>query len=467
MPEPLPARRLGRLSAAERAARLCDPGTFAREGATLRGADPSSPPGDGLVAGVGLVAGRPVTVIATDGRVLRGTLGAAGAALATRLLEAARRAAHPVVLLLDSDGARQREGLSAVTANARLLATLADLGGHVPRLAALFGAAAGSAAYALALSDLAVAIADRSFAFVAGPAVVTAALGESPTLDALGGTDRHAATGLLHATVPADDDALAWLRAALALLPSSAHDAAPFAAPRPAPSLTALTAALPADTRQAWDFTRAIDAIADADSWLELAPAHGPSIRTGLARLAGRPLLLVTSAPTSLAGAIDAAASRKLARMVRLATAFGLPILTLADTPGFLPGTASEAAAVLCHGAAVIAAYAEASRWVPRVALVLRRAVGAGTVLAAEAEVVLALPDAAIAQMGDAALRAASAAAGLSLPEHAPLTPEEAGFAHRVIAPEAARAELERAFSRLPAPPPPPPGTRRLSLLPL
>lgn len=461
------ARRLGRLSAAERAASLCDPGTFAREHATLCGLSPDAPPGDGLVCGTGLVDGRPVKVVATDGRVLRGTLGHAGATTATRLLDGARRAGHPVALLLDSDGARQSEGIPAVLANAGFLGALADLGGHVPRLGAVFGAAGGSAAYALALCDLAIGIEQRSFAFVAGPAVVEQAIGERTTLTALGGTDLHQTTGLLQAAAPDDGAAIGWLRRALSYLPSSAASL-----PEPLPSTEpaepgALDGLLPDDPRHAWDLARALARLVDRGTFLELGAAFGPSIRTGFARLSGRSVLIVASSSSDLAGALDAAASRKLARTVRLAAAFNLPILTLCDTPGFLPGTAQEAAAILCHGAAVIAAYCEARRSVPRVALVVRRAIGAGSVLAADADIVLALTGAAVAQMGPEALAAASDAAGII---HAPVVtrdPEASGFAHRTIAPATARAEIVRAFERLGPPIPAPHGQRKIALLPL
>ena len=451
------ARRLGRLSAEERAAHLCDPGTFAREAATLQSYT-TAPPGDGLVCGTGLVGGRPVAVIATDGRILRGTIGSAAARTATRLLEGARRSRHPVVLLLDSDGARQSEGIAAVLGNAQLLHMLADLGGHVPRLGAVFGAAGGSAAYALALTDLAVGIADRSFAFVAGPAVITQALGEVTPLTAFG-TELHLRTGLLHDAVDDDHAALGWLRAALHALPSSAshnapttRDASPAATDQPGFDPRAAATWLPS--------------LVDTGSWLELGAAWGPSIRTGFARLSGRALLIVASSPHDLAGAIDANASRKLARFVRMATAFNLPILTLCDTPGFLPGLASERAAVLCHGAAVISAYSEAHHAVPRVAVVVRRAIGAGSVLAALADVVFALPDNEVAQMGDAALQAAAAASGVAASTQ-PSDAEASGFAQRTVAPEALRDELVHAFARLPHATPMPPGQRRMALFPL
>lgn len=466
MSDAVRARRLGRLAAEERAAYLCDPGTFAREAATLRSAHADSPPGDGIVCGVGLVDQRPVAVIATDGRVLRGTLGTAAATHVTRLLEGAKKHGYPVVLLLDSDGARQSEGASAVLANAHFLATLADLGGHVPRLGAVFGAAGGSAAYALALTDIAGAVTQRSFAFVAGPAVVAQALGEETSLATLGGTDLHATSGLLHATLDDDRALVAWLRTALFYLPSSAASLAPRTDPHEPRLAGGFAGLLPEDTKQAWSLERALASLVDSGSWLELGAAWGPSIRTGFARLAGRPLLLVTSSPADKAGAIDAAAARKLARFVRFASAFNLPILTLCDTPGFLPGNQSEAAAILCHGAAVIAAYCEARRSVPRVALIVRRAIGAGSVLAADADVVLCLPDAVVAQMGDEALRAAAEAG--RLPRGGSHEAAEAsGFAHRTISPAAVRSELVQAFARLPLPTPPPPGTRRAPLFPL
>ncbi len=447
------ARRLGRLSAEERAAHLCDPGTFARESATLQSYT-SAPPGDGLVCGTGLVGDRPVAVIATDGRILRGTIGSAAARTTTRLLEGARRAGHPVVLLLDSDGARQSEGIAAVLGNAQLLFTLADLGGHVPRLGAVFGAAGGSAAYALALTDLAIGIADRSFAFVAGPAVIAQALGATDPLSAFG-TDLHLRTGLLHEAVVDDHAALGWLRAALCALPAAASDAAPTT-----------TAQRPSATFELDDATTWLPGLVDGGTWLELGAAWGPSIRTGFARLAGRSILVVASSPRDLAGAIDAQASRKLARFVRLAAAFNLPILTLCDTPGFLPGLASESAAVLPHGAAVISAYSEAHRAVPRVAVVVRRAIGAGSVLAALADIVLALPDNVVAQMGNAALQAAAAASGVAAPDQH-LDAEAAGFAQRTVDPSNLRNELVHAFARLPRATPMPHGQRRMALFPL
>lgn len=452
------ARRLGRLAADERAAGLCDPGTFAAAYAAVASASESVPPGDGIVLGVGLVGGRAVSVIATDGRVTRGALGAVGARLAADAIRAAVVGGRPVVLLLDSDGAREAEGVPAVLASAEWLAALADASGAVPLLAAVFGVAGGAAAYGAALCDLCVMINERSFAFVAGPPVVHAALGETSDLATLGGTSLHAdVTGFAHVLVHDDRAALTTLRALLASLPASAAAVVPATTPR-APRTSTFT--LPPRTR-AYDASVILDALVDEHSHLALAPTYGASIQVGLARIEGRAVLVVASQPSDKAGALDAAAAQKLARFVRFAGAFNLPIVTLCDTPGFLPGRAEEARRLLVHGAKVIAAYAEARRSVPLVAVVVRRAVGAGSVLAYGADVVLALPDAEVRQMGPEAARAAGG--GIAHASDA----EATGFAHRTTRPEDLRGELVRILAVARAPILAPPGGRKTSLVPL
>ncbi|MCC6623886.1 MAG: methylmalonyl-CoA carboxyltransferase [Deltaproteobacteria bacterium] len=454
------ARRLGRLAADERAAALCDPGTFVAEHGAVASALADVPAGDGLVLGVGLVAGRPVSVIATDGRVHRGALGQVGGTLAARAVREATRAGRPVALLLDADGARQAEGVPAVLASADWLAALADASGHVPLVAAVLGVAGGAAAYGAALCDHVVMLRDRSFAFVAGPPVVAAALSEASDLEALGGSALHAATsGLAHLVVDDDRAALAAIVRILSYLPSNAWSLPPIAAAT-APTRDGFTLApphLPADARPI------LEALLDAEGWLELGQAFGPSIMTGLARVDGRAIALVASQPAVMGGAIDQAAAQKLARFVRLAAAFNLPIVTLCDTPGFLPGRAEEARRQLVHGAKVISAYAEARRTVPLVSIVLRRAVGAGAVLAYGADLVLACAGGEVVQMGPAA----AAAAGVSAGPAPNGDPEASGFAHRTIDPRYARAELARSLARLRAPTPAPPGARKHCLVPL
>lgn len=439
----VPARRLGRLAPLERAQTLCDPDTFRLEG----------PAPSALLTGLGTLADTPIAVIASDGRAHRGTLGPHEARRATALIRRAIDHAHPVVLLLDSDGARLTDGADAIATNAELLATLALARDTVPTLCAIFGAAGGSAAYAAALCDLRVAVAERSFAFVAGPEVTAAALSEPVTLDQLGTPLHEARSGLLHASAPDDLAALTWLRHALLTLPRSVRHTAPRVAPRPPGTPTPLSEFLP-PTGKPYDAHALLAHFLDRDSPLPLGPAFGPSIQVGLGRLDGCALAWVASQPLALAGAIDAAAAQKLARFVDFATARRLPLLTLCDTPGFLPGPTSEAAGILAHGAAVIRAYAAAHRQVPTLALVVRRAVGAGVVLIAGAALTLALPGAEIVQMGDPAGRAMLAVQSL-LPPTAPPSPApspsalETGLIHRVIAPDDARAELARALGHL------------------
>jgi len=426
------ARRLGRLAPDERAAALCDAGTFVSERC------------DGVVLGTGHVDGRAVVVLATDGRV-RGM----GAVAGTRAAAAVRAASGPVVLLLDSEGARTSEGVPAVLASADWLAALADASGVVPLIAVIFGVAGGSAAYAAALCDLVVMVSERSFVFVAGPAVVQAALGEMNDLASLGGTRLQSSSGFVHLLADDDRAALAHARATLARLPSNAATLPPSAPPR-APRASTFT--LPPPSR-AYDVQTIIDALVDQATFIPLAPTFGASIQTGLAAIDGEPVLLVASQPSELAGALDACAAQKLARFVRFAAAFNLPIVTLCDTPGFLPGRAQEAQRILVHGAKVIAAYAEARQSVPLVAVIARRAVGAGAVLAYGAHVVIALAGAEVQQMGPAAAAALHGIPTIGIPtNHLDPTatdPEATGFAHQTVTPELLRGALVDALAHV------------------
>ncbi len=407
------ARRLGRLSAEERTRAVFDDGVY--EGLETVGvaAATRARAEDGFIAAVGLVHGRRALVLASDRRIARGTYGPLVSRVIVRGVAYARDAGMPVVLLLDSDGVRVEDGIESVFGVGELLRALADTSGYVPMLAGILGVASGAAAYAAALCDLTVAVTNRSFAFVAGPAVVGAAIGQQTGLDALGGTRLHASeSGVLHATAPDDGAVIATLRAMLSYLPPSASES-----PRPAPSHapsrgTDLASAFPEDRRYPYDVRVVIEHLVDAGSYLALSSPFGPSIETGFARIAGRAIGLVASQPRANSGAIDASASQKLARFVRLCAAFNLPVVTLCDTPGFLPGRQSEQSRILVHGAKVISAYAEASRTVPIFAFVLRRAVGAGSVLMYGADTIFALPGYEMLAMGGDAVRALAASLG-------------------------------------------------------
>ncbi len=450
--------RTGRLSPGERAIQLCDPGTFA----------PHAPEaGSAVVLGFGRVAGQPAAVLAHDLSVARGATSARDARRMAALVEGAVERGAAVFVLCDSEGGRLAEGPATISDNAAFLRSLADASGRVPLLAAVFGLAGGAAAYAAALCDLVVAVRHRSFTFLSGPAVVEAALGETPSLETLGGSQLHAEeTGLYCATAADDREALAQLRTYAALLPAAAWRPPPQA-PARAAHRAGLSIAPAGAPRGAEEI---VDALVDGDSFAPLHADWGRAAWTGLARLDGAPIAVVASQPKVLAGAIDTSAAMKIARCVRLATAFGLPLVTLADTPGFLPGREAEAARILAHGARVISAYAEARHHVPTVSVIIRRAVGGGVVLAASAATVLALEGAEVVQMGDRARDAvdqALAGAPGTRPADTMDCALAASIVHRVISPDHLRDEVALALSLSRPASPAPHGGRRAVLTPI
>jgi len=485
------AKRLGRLSAPERVTLLVDEDSFfetfadARTRAPWSGPEEERPPGDSLITGVGRVCGRPVSVLAHDARFRRGAIGEQGAKKACLLIERAIAAGMPVIMLADSDGARVQEASSGVIANAQLLDAFARASGRIPLLSATLGLAGGAAGYAVALCDLNVAVADRSFAFITGPQVLEAVNGEETTLEDIGGTSLHAAkTGLLHALAETDEQATAWVKSALSYLPASAWSLPPTAAALGADDEegAGLLGLVPEDPRRAYDIRPIITRIVDKGSFFELSAAFARNAVTGFARLEGGALGIVASQPFHLGGAIDNLASVKIARFVRLCVAYGLPLLTLCDSPGFLPGVKQEQGGLLLHGAKVISAYSEARGVIPSVALIVRKSCGAASVLSCSSDVILALPSAQVVAMGvDALLRVTfgaalsdldpaareQARAELAKVNEAPLLPVRSGYAHRLVEPQAARREISRAFSTCAAVRPAAPGTRKLTTLPL
>lgn len=468
MPRDVSARRLGRLSAEERARLLFDDGRHESLSAHGIGAATAAFEREGFVATRGRVDGREVYVLANDRRFARGTYDALNCEVMVCALRLARERGVPVVFLFDSDGVRVDGGYGAVVATAGLLREVAETSGHVPLLAGIFGVASGAAAYAAALCDLVFAVDRRSFAFVAGPAVVAAAIGQEVGLDALGGTPLHeAVSGFVHGTARDDGELVAKLRAGLSYLPSSAAEVPARTDARAPDAHTQVSAILPADRRRAYDVTKLIACVVDGASHFPIGSRFGPSVQVGFAHIEGHKVALIASQPRAHAGAIDADASQKVARFVRLAAAYNLPIVTLCDTPGFVPGARSERARILVHGAKVISAYADAARTVPLVAVVVRRAAGAGSVLMFGADTILALPGYELSAMGDKAERALSDHLGLGDNGSSQPRATAAPRAIRVVEPERLRAELALWLASARAPVCAARGDRKLTLCPL
>jgi acetyl-CoA carboxylase carboxyltransferase component len=462
-------KRLGRLGARERIALLCDQGSFVELGKHLlhRHADASDllaanrHPGDGLVCGLGAVAGRTVAVYAHDPTVLRGALGRAAAQKLCRLLDLAGERGYPILALADCDGVRVEEGTDAIDAYGEVLRRTVRLKHRVPQLTLVCGLCVGAAAYTASLTDLVGMVAAQSYLFITGPKVTKVVTGEDVTLDELGGALMHARkTGACHAVLEDERAGLEWLKRVLALLgPRSAAVDPPE---RETPELGEL---VPLQPRRAYDMRRALSIIFDNGSVLELSPLFAPNLLTALARLAGRAVAVVASQPLSLAGCLDVDASRKGAAFVEWASAQGLPVITLVDVPGYLPGRKQEEGGILPHGARLITAYGNAR--VPLVCLIVRKSFGGASVLSFAADVRLALPTARVGPMGAEATlevvlgpeppdaneeeRAARARRREEwlLRHDSAYAAAESGYVDTVISPAAARRELCLSLERL------------------
>jgi acetyl-CoA carboxylase carboxyltransferase component len=453
-------RRLGRLTARERVALLLDAGSFVELGkhvlhrheATSDLLASQRPPGDGLVCGLGAVDGRAVAVYAHDPTVLRGALGHAASQKLCRLLDLAHDRLLPVLALVDCDGVRVEEGTDAIVAYGEVIRRTLRLQGRVPQLTLLCGLCVGAAAYNAALTDLVGAVAGQGLLFITGPRVTRAVTGEEATLDQLGAAAMHAQrTGAVHAVLEGERAGIDWLKRVLACtVPRVA------CADSPARRVPEVGAVIPSEPRRGYDMRRVLDAVCDPGSVLELSPAFGGSLLTALARLDGRAVALVASQPQVRGGCLDVDSSRKGAAFVSLASAWGLPVVTLVDVPGYLPGRAQEEGGIIPHGATLLAAYGRAR--VPLICVVVRKSHGGASVLSFAADLRLALPTARVAPMAaeamleavlgpppaeEAALaqRADQRADYLARHDHA-WAAAEAGYLDQVVAPEQLRASL-------------------------
>jgi len=363
-----------RLGAAERIELLCDPGSASaiRTAVASRRFGSRARPGDGVVVASGAIAGRPIVCFAQDAAFAGGSLGEAHADSILRVLGLAADARVPVVGLFESAGARVQEGTAALAGYGRVFRAIVALSGRVPQLSVVTGASAGGGCYAPALTDF-VVMTRAAHMFLTGPAVVHEVMGEEVTPHELGGAGVHARTGVCQFVADDDLDALALARDVLSYLPQHADAPLPRAESRP-PLLDDPSTLVPTQLRKVYDVRDVAGGIVDAGELREVAPRWARNMVTAFARLGGWPVGIVANQPRHLGGAIDVDASQKAARFVRICDAFGLPLVVLVDTPGFLPGTVQERRAAIRHGAGLLHAFAAAR--VPRVSVVVRQAYG-------------------------------------------------------------------------------------------
>jgi acetyl-CoA carboxylase carboxyltransferase component len=362
------------LAARERLELLCDPGSLRVIGSavTSRRMGPRAQPGDGVVAGTGLVAGRPVACYAQDETFAGGSLGEAQADTIVRVLRLAGDAGMPVVALVASAGARIQEGTAALAGYARVFAATVALSHRVPQISVLTGFCAGGGAYAPALTDF-VVMTEGSAMFLTGPGVVREACGEEVTPAELGGGGVHERNGVCHLVAPTETAAIGLAGRLLSYLPQSSSGQPPARAALE-PELGDPGAHVPERPASVYDVRHVIRAVVDAGELLEVAPRWGRNMVTGFASIGSRAVGVVANQPRHIGGVIDVDACDKAARFVRTCDAYGLPLVVLVDTPGFMPGTKQEASGIISRGAGLVNAFAGAS--VPRFTVVLRKAYG-------------------------------------------------------------------------------------------
>ncbi len=460
-------RARGKGLARERIELLFDPGTFREIDRYVQHRSPEverRPYGDGVITGHGLIHGRRVFAFSQDFTVFGGSLGEAFAEKICKVMDLALRYGCPVVGINDSGGARIQEGVVSLAGYADIFQRNVDASGVVPQISLVMGPCAGGAVYSPAITDFILMVRETSHMFITGPDVVKAVTGEEVTMEELGGADAHAErSGVCHLVSESEAACIADARALLAFLPQNNLDPAPWApsddpADRHCPELDTL---IPDSPNKPYDMLAVVRAIVDDGAFLELQEAYARNIITGFARLNGHPIGIVGNQPGQLAGVLDIASSEKAARFVRTCDAFGIPVVTLVDVPGFLPGTSQEWGGIIRHGAKLLYAYAEAT--VPKLTVITRKAYGgAYDVMGSKhlrADVNLAWPTAEVAVMGaegavdiihrkelaeaaDPAARRAELIVDYRARHANPFTAAERGFVDDVIPPHETRHAL-------------------------
>jgi len=383
---------------------LLDPGSFIEDG-LLANVLADDLPGDGVVTGIGTVDGRPVCVMANDPTVKAGSWGARTVEKIVRLTDRALRDELPVFWLVDSAGARitdQVELFPGRRGAGRIFYNQVRLSGRVPQICCLFGPSAAGGAYIPAFCDLVIMVEGNASMYLGSPRMAEMVIGEITTLEEMGGARMHATVSGCGDNLATDDaDAIDQARAWFSYLPTRWRDQPPtYQADEPIRPLAA--SVVPDEEAQGYDMHDVIDGLVDAESFFELKPLFAPELIVGLGRLDGHPVGIVANNPLQKGGVLFVDSADKAARFIWLCDAFNVPLVFLADVPGFMVGTAVERQGIIRHGAKMITAVVEAT--VPKISVIVRKAYGAGLYAMAgpafDPEATIALPTAKIAVMG-------------------------------------------------------------------
>ncbi len=467
----------GKLTARERVELLCDAGSFVEldKFVTHRCADFNMAEqkilGDGVVTGYGLVGGRQVFLFAQDFTVFGGSLSGAYATKICKVMDLAMKVGAPVIGLNDSGGARIQEGVESLAGYAEIFTRNTLASGVVPQISAIMGPCAGGAVYSPAITDFIFMVDQTSYMFITGPDVIKAVTHEEVSKEALGGAHTHAArSGVAHFATPDEKQCIEMIRQLLSFLPQNNAEDPPIVATRDPVDRedASLDTLIPLDPSRPYDVKDIITRVVDDRHFFEVAPEYALNMVVGFARIDGRTVGIVANQPNHLAGCLDIGASVKGARFVRFCDCFNIPLVTLVDVPGFLPGTDQEYGGIIKHGAKLLYAFAEAT--VPKVTLITRKAYGgAYDVMASKhvradinfayptAEIAVMGPDGAVniifrAEIGKAADPAAARAAYVADYREKfanPYKAAELGYVDQVIRPRETRARLAGALRML------------------
>ena len=401
----------GKKTARERVLLLLDPGTFTEIDKLMLhrnydfGMEANKIYGDGVISGYGKVNGRLIYVFAQDFTVFGGSLSRANADKIVKIQELALKMGAPLVGLNDSGGARIQEGVESLAGYADIFYNNVISSGVIPQISAILGPCAGGAVYSPALTDFIFMVNEKSHMFVTGPEVIKTVTHEEVTQEELGGANTHnSKSGVAHFNGSDEEQTIMMIRELLSFIPSNNLEDPPVKTTIDADERAdeSLQDIVPADPNKPYDMHEIIQKIIDNKHFLEVQPQYAQNIIIGFARFGGKPVGIVANQPQNLAGVLDINSSTKAARFVRFCDAFNLPLVTLVDVPGFLPGTSQEFGGIIKHGAKLLYAFAEAT--VPKITLITRKAYGgAYDVMSSKhigADVNFAYPTAEIAVMG-------------------------------------------------------------------
>ena len=401
----------GKYTARERIAQLLDEGSFEEldmfvtHRCTNFGQDKKHILGDGVVTGFGTIEGRLVYVFAQDFTVFGGSLSETMALKICKVMDLAMKMGAPVIGLNDSGGARLQEGINALAGYSEIFQRNILASGVIPQISAILGPCAGGAVYSPALTDFTIMAKGISYMFLTGPSVVKTVTGEDVTQEQLGGASVHSTkSGVTHFAAENGEEALFIIRKLLSYMPQNNMEETPLVAcDDPIDRLDDnLNDIIPESAKMSYDMYEVISSIVDNGEFLEIQKDYAKNIIIGFARFNGQSVGIVANQPKVLAGVLDSNASRKAARFVRFCDAFNIPLVTLVDVPGFLPGTGQEYNGVILHGAKLLYAYGEAT--VPKVTVTLRKSYGGSHIVMSckqlRGDVNYAWPTSEIAVMG-------------------------------------------------------------------